>query len=80
VSLPSKTKFDPTQPVTQGSSGQPVQSFRDYMTKLDALVAAMAAGNLPTLINAANDAAAKAKGVPVQGIYRNGSVLMQRQV
>ena len=30
------------------------------------------------LVNAANDAAAAAAGVPVKGLYRNGSVLMVR--
>jgi len=37
---------------------------------------------LPTsgLVNAANDAAAAAAGVPVHGTYRNGSVLMVRVV
>ena len=35
---------------------------------------------LPTtkLVNAANDAAAAAAGVPINGTYRNGSVLMVR--
>jgi hypothetical protein len=32
------------------------------------------------LVNAANDAAAAAAGVPVNGTYRNGSVLMVRVV
>jgi hypothetical protein len=31
-----------------------------------------------TLVNAANDAAAAAAGVPINGTYRNGSVLMVR--
>ena len=33
---------------------------------------------IPALINAANDAAAATAGVPVNGLYRNGSVVMQR--
>jgi len=33
---------------------------------------------LPVLTNAANDAAAASAGVPVGGVYRNGSVMMQR--
>jgi len=32
------------------------------------------------LVNAANDAAAAAAGVPIAGMYRNGSVLMVRVV
>lgn len=37
---------------------------------------------LPTgkLVNAANDAAAAAAGVPLNGTYRNGSVLMVRVI
>lgn len=38
----------------------------------------LAAPRLTGLVNAANDAAASAGGVPVDGIYRNGSVLMVR--
>jgi hypothetical protein len=30
------------------------------------------------LVNSANDAAAAAAGVPVGGLYRNGSIVMQR--
>ncbi len=35
---------------------------------------------IPILTNAVNDAAAAAAGVPVGGLYRNGSVVMQRIV
>jgi hypothetical protein len=34
----------------------------------------------PLPVNAANDAAAASAGVPVNGVYRNGSVLMVRTV
>jgi hypothetical protein len=55
VTLPVKTKFDPQFPINGG--GPPSQTFRDYLSKLDLLVAAIAAGNLPTpLVNAVNDA------------------------
>lgn len=81
MSLPVKTKFDPSFPIVD-SAGRPEQLFRDYMAKLDALVSAMAAGGVPLnlLVNAANDAAAAAVGVPVSGMYRNGSILMVRVV
>lgn len=36
------------------------------------------AGQFSGLVNAVNDAAAAAAGVPVNGVYRNGSVLMVR--
>lgn len=79
MSLPVKNKFDPQFPIAD-VAGRPAQSHRDYLIKLDALVAALAAGNLPVLVNAVNDAAAQAAGVQVQQMYRNGSVLMVRVV
>jgi hypothetical protein len=78
VTLPVKTKFDPQFPINGG--GPPSQTFRDYLSKLDLLVAAMAAGNLPPLFNAVNDAAAAAGGVAVGQMYRNGSIVMVRVV
>lgn len=79
MSLPRKNSFDPSFPITE-QAGRASQVFRDYLTKLDALVGALAAGNLPVLVNAANDAAAAALGVQVGQNYRNGSVLMVRVV
>lgn len=80
MSLPTKNPLQqPSFPYTQ-SNGIPAQSFAQYMAKLDALIVAMAAGNLPTLTNAANDAAAKAAGVAVGQAYRNGSVVQIRVV
>lgn len=79
VSLPDKTKFDP-QFALVDKDGKPTALFRDYMNKVDALLAAMKNGNAPVLANAANDAAAALAGVAIGQLYRNGSVLMQRQV
>lgn len=79
MTLPVKTKFDPGFPLTD-SNGRPSQLFRDYLTKLDALVVAIASGNLPGLVNAPNDAAAAAAGVNVGQSYRNGNQLMVRVV
>jgi len=71
VTLPTKNKFDPSFAIVD-PNGRPTQLFRDYMTKFDALVSAMAAGNLPTnLVAAVDDAAAAAGGVPLGGIYRS---------
>lgn len=78
MTLPTKAKFDPQYPLNGG--GPPSQVFRDYMAKLDLLVAAMAAGNLPPLGNYANDAAAAAGGVAIGQAYRNGSQVMVRVV
>lgn len=79
MTLPTKSKFDPSFQLV-GNDGRPTQAFRDYMTKLDLLVAALAAGNLGTLVNAADDAAAALAGVNVGQSYRNGSILMVRVV
>lgn len=80
MTLPVKNRFDPQFAMVDGS-GKPTQQFRDYLIKLDALVAALAAGNLSANIaNAANDAAAAAAGVVVGQEYRNGSQVMVRVV
>jgi hypothetical protein len=68
----SRSQFNPAFPIAD-KSGNATQSFRDYMRQLDA-------GVQPVLVNAANDAAAAAAGVPISGAYRNGSVLMVRVV
>jgi len=77
MSLPVKTKFDPGFPIVD-KDGRPSQSFRDYMSTLDALVAAIATGMNTALVNAANDAAAANAGVGVGQLYRNGSVIQVR--
>ena len=52
MSLPTKIKFDP-QFALVDKDGKPSQAFRDYLIKLDALVAAIAAGGAPNgLVNA----------------------------
>lgn len=56
------------------------QDLAQYLTKVDALLAAIAAGNVGALTNATNDVAAQRAGVAVGQIYRNGSVLMVRVV
>lgn len=78
MSLPAKTKFDPQFPINP--AGPASQVFRDYLIKLDAVVAALAGGTLPALGNFANDAAASAGGVAIGNMYRNGSILMVRVV
>ena len=80
MTLPAKNKFD-LQFALVDKDGRPTQFFRDYMTKLDALVTAIAAGNAPSNpVNAANDAAAAAAGVGIGQFYRNGSVWQVRVV
>ena len=80
MTLPAKDPFQAAFPIA-GSTGHPSQAFALYMSKLDALVNALAAGNQPAgLVNAANDALAAAGGVAVGQTYRNGSVLQVRVV
>jgi hypothetical protein len=80
MTLPAKNPLpSPSFPIT-GTGGVPAQSFSQYMAKLDALINALAAGNAPTLANAANDAAAKAAGVAIGQLYRNGSAVQVRMV
>lgn len=80
MTLPAKDKkFDPGFALVD-KDGRPTQLFRDYMAMVDRLLAAVVAGNAPTLINAANDAAAAAAGVAIGQFYRNGSVVMMRVV
>ena len=78
MTLPPKNKFDPGQPITQGNTAS--QSFRDYMTKIDALITAMSQGNTAGLVNAASDAAAATAGVSVGQLYRNGNTVHVRLV
>jgi hypothetical protein len=64
-----------------GKGGLPVQAFSLYMAKLDAAVKALVSGFVGTpvqLTNAVNDAAAKAAGVEVGQLYRNGSIVQVR--
>lgn len=79
MTLPTKTKFDPGFAIAD-KDGRASQLFREYLAKLDALVVAMAGGNLPVLVNAANDAAAAVAGVNIGQAYRNGNQLMVRVV
>jgi hypothetical protein len=80
VTLPAKNKFDPQFDLVDANR-KPTQLTRDYLSALDKLVAAIAAGGVPNnLVNAANDAAAAAAGVQVGFMYRNGSQLMVRVV
>lgn len=72
MSLPNKSKFEPSFPIAD-RDGRASQVFRDYVTKLDAMFATLA-------VNAVNDAAAAAAGVPVGSFYRNGSVIQMRVV
>lgn len=60
--------FDP-------KTGVPTIAFSQWATQLDAV---LRGGLLGALTSAANDAAAKAAGVPVNGLYRNGSTVMMR--
>lgn len=68
-------KFAPLPPINVpwvDGQGRPMDSFRNYMV-------ALAAGNLGPLASAANDAEAKAAGVPVNGLYEASGVVRIRK-
>lgn len=62
----------PSVPWFNPKTGAPTLEFARWATTVDAV---MRAAQFGTLITAANDAAAKAAGVPVNGLYRNGSAV-----
>jgi hypothetical protein len=73
MTLPVKNKFDPSFPIVD-QSGRPTQLFRDYMAKLDALVAALApeisvCWSMPPTMRQRPPAACASGSA-----YRNGSV------
>ena len=56
-------------------TGQPTPTFRDWCLAIDRI---LRAGQFGTLLPAANDAAAAAAGVPLNGIYRTASAVQIR--
>ena len=67
---PALAWFDPR-------TGKPSDVFRDWVVAVDRI---MRAGLFGTLVSAANDGAAAAAGVPLNGLYRNGSAVQIRVV
>jgi hypothetical protein len=55
-----------------------VNCLRSLVTYVQQLTFLTLSPTLNTLTNAANDAAASVAGVPVGGLYRNGSVIQVR--
>lgn len=76
MTLPTKTPLP--QAVTNWLFAQGRQDFAQYLLKADALLTAIAAGNVGNLTNAANDQAAQRAGVAIGQLYRNGSVIQVR--
>lgn len=68
--------------------GLPLQAFYQWVATLDAAFRALAGASsqtntagapmLGSLVNAANDGAAAAAGVPINGLYRNGNAVQIR--
>jgi hypothetical protein len=65
---------------TLDGSGLPSSIFLLYMLSLDSVVRSICAGNIGPLTNAANDTAAAAAGVQINGLYRNGNAVQIRLV
>jgi uncharacterized protein YgbK (DUF1537 family) len=76
VTLPAKNPL--AQTAVNWFNAQGRQDYALYITKLDALITALAAGNVGTLVNAANDVAARNQGVALGALYRNGNVIQVR--
>jgi hypothetical protein len=65
----------PSVPWFNPKTGAPTLEFARWATTIDAV---MRAAQFGALVSAANDAAAKAAGVPVNGLYHNGSNVLIR--
>jgi hypothetical protein len=70
----------PDIPWVTPPDGRPTLPMAQYLTALDTVVRALAMGQVGTLTQAANDAAAAKAGVAVGGLYRNGSQVLIRTV
>lgn len=68
----------PDLPLVTPQDGRLTLSNAQYLQALDQTVRALAAGQLGSVVNAANDAAAARAGVAVGQLYRSGSQLMIR--
>jgi hypothetical protein len=68
----------PDLPWVTPQDGRPTLPMAQYLQALDETVRKLASGQVGTLVNAANDAAAAAAGVAVGGLYRSGSQVMVR--
>lgn len=60
--------------------GRTPDAWQQWFASVDATLRLLAAGNLQSLVGAANDAAAAAAGVQVGGLYRNGNAVQIRLV
>ena len=69
----------PQPPVREEINGLLKMGWLAYFTQLTTLLSTFPSAATP-LPNFANDALAKAGGVPLNGYYRNGSIVMQRVV
>lgn len=54
--------------------------WQQWLNSVQTILQSLAAANFGSLVNAANDAAAAAGGVPVGGLYRNGGAVQIRLV
>lgn len=73
-----KPKPDPSHPWMDLGSGRPASPFADYIQTLDVLAKLLNVGVVGPLTNAANDAAAAAAGVPINGLYRTTNAVQIR--
>jgi hypothetical protein len=77
--LPPPAVYPPIQ-ITANGYAVFTQPWSEYLLSHDTTVRSLAAGVVGPLINAANDAAAAAAGVPLQGLYRTANAVQIRLV
>lgn len=71
---------DPALPWSDPATGRPTPPFAEYMQGVARVVVLLNAGTVGPLVDAANDAAAAAAGVPVGGLYRTTNAVQIRLV
>jgi len=68
--------YSQVQPIVGNTPAQ--LDFARYLLSLDAVVRLLNANQIGPLTNAANDIAAAAAGVAINGLYRNGNAVQIR--
>jgi hypothetical protein len=71
---------DPGLPWSNPATGRPTPPFAEYLQALELIAKLLNAGMVGPLVDAANDAAAAAAGVQINGLYRTANAVQIRLV
>jgi hypothetical protein len=71
---------DPALPWSDTATGRPTPPFAEYMQGVARALVLLNVGTVGPLVDAANDAAAAAAGVPINGLYANSGAVRIRLV